>query len=362
MSDAVVPLAARLNYAQCWEDTRVLVDALAVSEGDRVLSIASAGDNSIALALTGAEVVAIDLSLPQLATVELKLAGAHVSHRQYLALLGVEQGSNPLTVYRRIADRLSPPAREWWDAHPEILRGGVLAAGRFEQYLSMFRTRVLPFVHRASTTRRWFDMGDLGAQRDFYDSKWDNWRWQGLFRLFFSQRVMAARGRSPEQFAHVDGPISRALLMRAERLLKDLPLRDNGYLQWMLTGGWVHPDAMPLYLTKKGHARLREASQRISLVHASLDDYAARPDIGTFSAYNLSDVFEYMSEQQTEALYTALLGVARPGARFAYWNLFVDRERPQSLADRVHPDYAKAEALFALDRFIYGAFRLETAS
>ena len=35
-----------VRYANCWEDADILLEALAVKQGDRCLSIASAGDNS----------------------------------------------------------------------------------------------------------------------------------------------------------------------------------------------------------------------------------------------------------------------------------------------------------------------------
>jgi S-adenosylmethionine-diacylglycerol 3-amino-3-carboxypropyl transferase len=53
--------------------------------------------------------------------------------------------------------------------------------------------------------------------------------------------------------------------------------------------------------------------------------------------------------------------VSRPGARIAYWNLFVDRQCPADLADRVEVDMDGGAALLARDRaFFYQAFRLET--
>ena len=70
-------LAARLSYAQCWEDARLLRQALNITPTTRVLSIASGGCNSLDLALAGAqEVIAVDLSRPQLAVTELKMRGA----------------------------------------------------------------------------------------------------------------------------------------------------------------------------------------------------------------------------------------------------------------------------------------------
>ena len=87
-------LAARLSYAQCWEDARLLRKALRITSSTRVLSIASGGCNSLDLALAGAqEVVAVDLSQPQLAVTELKMAGADLDYPDYLILLGLKDGA-----------------------------------------------------------------------------------------------------------------------------------------------------------------------------------------------------------------------------------------------------------------------------
>src|SRR5205085_2322120 len=68
--------APSVRYASVWEDADVLCEALApVSQGGRLLSIASAGDNVLALlTLDPAEVVAIDTNPAQLACLELRRA------------------------------------------------------------------------------------------------------------------------------------------------------------------------------------------------------------------------------------------------------------------------------------------------
>lgn len=360
MADASTPLASRLSYAQCWEDVRLLLEALEPGPGKRLLSIASAGDNSIALALAGARVTALDLSEPQLACVELKLAGRHLDHAAFLRLLGVTGGEDRLALYEGLRPHLPDRARGFFDAHHGLLEAGLVGSGRFERYLARFRTRVLPLVHRPRTTREWFDLEELYDQRRFYEDRWDGWRWRGLFRLFFSRRVMAALGRSPEQFAHVDGEVGDALLGRARWVLTELPLRDNGYVQWMLTGGWVHDEAVPAYLTPEGHARLGEAAERITLVHASLQEHLEEVGEQVYDGFNLSDLFEYLSEEQTDALMEQLARAGRPGARLAYWNLFVPRHRPERLADRLVPLEDLAAGLSRRDRaFVYGGFRVE---
>jgi S-adenosylmethionine-diacylglycerol 3-amino-3-carboxypropyl transferase len=259
-----------------------------------------------------------------------------------------------------VRERLGEPARYFWDRHPATLRAGILGTGRFEKYLAMFRERVLPLVHRRRTVERWFELPDLDARRRYYDEVWNNLRWRWLFRLFFSRRVMAARGRSPEQFAHVEGPIGDVLLERARKMLVDLPLDDNGYAQWILLGRYLRDEALPEWLTPAGHRRLSEVAPRIRLVHGTVQQVMAEAGRGAFSAFNLSDVPEYLSAAQTEDLYDALLLSARPRARIAYWNLFVPRRRPEVHARRVVERSADAIALHARDRApLYGAFRLE---
>ena len=50
-----------IQYAQCWEDPRTLLQGLNITEEDDVLSIASAGDNTFAILLENPRsVVAVD--------------------------------------------------------------------------------------------------------------------------------------------------------------------------------------------------------------------------------------------------------------------------------------------------------------
>ena len=219
-------LDGRLGYAQCWEDISMLRKALAVQAGERVLSICSAGDNSFGFCLDkAAEVVCIDLSQPQLALAELKWLGLQELRQSgLLTLLGLNAAGRRVFLYHQLRKGLSESARQWWDGNEGLIREGLLDSGRFEQYLGLFRTRILPLIHRR---KPWIllTLDDLDAQRQFYAKRWNNLRWQGLFRVFFSQRVMAARGRSPEQFAHVEGPVSAAILGRAKHALTEIPVQ-----------------------------------------------------------------------------------------------------------------------------------------
>jgi S-adenosylmethionine-diacylglycerol 3-amino-3-carboxypropyl transferase len=357
---AAVPLASRLSYAQCWEDWRVLERALDVGPGDRVLSVASAGCNSLALALRGAEVVGIDLSPPQIALCELKLAGGHLPYERFLELLGLREG-DPLDAYREIEHRLSRTAQAFWQGHPKLLEQGVLGTGKFERYLATFTHRVLPLIHREGTIQGLIDAKPADAQRRFHDQRWSTRRWRGLFRVFFSQWVMARLGRSPEQFAQVEGSVADRILARCDAVLGGQPLERNPYVQWILEGQWRSITHAHPYLTREGHAGLIEAGDRVQWIQASLEDHLPGRAPGSYTAFNLSNIGEYLPEPVWDALYASLLVAAAPGARIAYWNLFVPRSAPAALEGRVERHPARSAELLAQDRVpFYGAFVLET--
>ncbi|MCP4808110.1 MAG: DUF3419 family protein [Proteobacteria bacterium] len=348
-------LANRINYAQCWEDEDILLEALDVGPGDKVLSICSGGDNSIALALAGADVTAVDLSEPQIAVAELKLAGRFLHHAEFLQLMGLGQPGRRVHIYHQIKGELSEPSRRFWDANEGTIRLGLLGLGRFERYLDTFRTKLLPLVHRRKTIEAFLGCASIDEQQAFYADRWDNLRWRSLFRLFFSEVVMARLGRSPEQFAHVDGPVAEAFLGRAKHAFCDLDCRTNPYLQWMLVGTFLDLDHSRAYLTADGHSRLGDAAERLTLVHGDLEGQLAQPG---WTAFNFSNLFEYVTPDHHEGMLRAAIAGSGSGARLAYWNTLVPRSRPASLADQL--DVTDTSDLLFRDRaFVYGGFNLE---
>ena len=50
--------------------------------------------------------------------------------------------------------------------------------------------------------------------------------------------------------------------------------------------------------------------------------------------FNLSDIFEYMSEENSDALLGRLVGCASAGGRLAYWNMLAPRQSPAGLPVR----------------------------
>ncbi|CAN5700260.1 hypothetical protein BH23GEM6_BH23GEM6_18710 [soil metagenome] len=347
----------RIRYASVWEDADVLCEALRpVAAGGRLLSVASAGDNALALlTLDPAEVVAVDLNPAQLACLELRVvAFRELEDPDLLAFLGVAASDSRHDTYRRLRGRLSSEAAGFWDAHPELVRGGIIHGGRFERYMRSFRRWVLPLIHSGSTMRALRQRRDQQAQLTFYRDRWDTARWRLLFRLFFSRSVMGRMGRDPALFDHVEGSVGEHILERTRRALSERPTDTNPYLAYIMTGNYPE-EARPLYLRARSMPLIRERLARITWVRGGVEAVA-----GPFDGYNLSDIFEYMTPADQEKVYCDLLDHARSGARLAYWNLLAPRSRPECFQHRARPLLEVAAELHARDQtWFYRALHVD---
>ncbi len=347
-----------IRYAQVWEDADVLVAALDPQPGQTLLSIASAGDNALALLARGpAKVIALDLNPAQLACLELRVAAyRNLDHAELLELIGSRPSDRRAALYARCRPLLGDAARAFWDAHPADIAAGIGSAGKFERYFATFRKRVLPLVHRRPRVEALLCGGP--ERREFYDRQWNTWRWRLMFRCFFSRFVMGRLGRDPAFFRYVEGSVAERILARTRHALTELDPAENPYLQWILTGR--HTTALPFALREENFDAIRSRLDRLEWRLQPLEEFLESIPPGSLDGANLSDIFEYMSEENTERLLSRLAAAARPGARLAYWNMLAPRSRPDSLADRLLPLREMADRLLAGDKaFFYSRFVLE---
>lgn len=358
-----------IRYAQVWEDADVLLEALDVQPTDAVLSIASAGDNALALLGAGAaRVVALDLNPAQLACLELRVAAYRaLSHAELLALIGSRGAAaeGRREIYRKCRSHLNEPVQRFWDAQPKAIDAGIGTAGKFENYFRLFGRRVLPLVHRRRVIEALLQPRDRAARNEFYERRWNTWRWRLLFRLFFSRFVMGRLGRDPAFFKYVQGSVADRILSRARHALTELDPSENPYLHWILTG--THGTALPWALREENFERIRSRLDRLEWHEMAIEAFLAkeRASVGgaSFDKFNLSDIFEYMSEENTAALLERLADASRPGGRLAYWNMLAPRQRPESLAHRLRPRPDIGGPLLARDNaFFYSALVVEEVS
>jgi S-adenosylmethionine-diacylglycerol 3-amino-3-carboxypropyl transferase len=353
--------ASLLRYAQCWEDADILVDGLDVQPGHTCVSIASAGENSFSLLSAGPKkVIAIDLNPAQLAAVELRIAAYRVlSHAELLELIGSRLSERRPALYARCRDAMPVDARAFWDAKPDEVAGGVGSAGKFERYFRTFRRRVLPLVHRRRAVRDLLTPKNRDARAAFFDSTWNSWAWRLLFRVFFSERLLGFLGRDPSFFKYAEEPVAEMLMKRVRHAFVELDPAANPYLTWIMTG--MHGVALPHALRAENFDAIRANLDRLEVRRSSLEELDARDgSLGPIDRWNLSDIFEYMSDGNAKALFGLIADRSRAGSRLAYWNMIVPRRGASYLPDRLRGREEESTRLFAQDKaFFYRAFVVE---
>jgi S-adenosylmethionine-diacylglycerol 3-amino-3-carboxypropyl transferase len=348
-----------IRYAQVWEDADVLVEALSPKPGEVVVSIASAGDNALALLAAGPDrVIATDLSLSQLACVRLRIAAYRtLNHAALLELMGSRPSARRDELLAQCAQRLADQDQAFWREHRRLVRHhGVGGVGKFERYFRLFRRILLPLVHGRETVAELLSPKDHVDRASFYAKRWDTPEWRRLLRFFFSRPVMGRLGRDPAFFSHVAGSVADHVAKLTREALVNQDPSQNPYLAWILTGR--HFEALPRALRPEQFELIRERTDRLELRHGSVESLAEagiRAD-----AFNLSDIFEYMSPSAHEKAYADVLAASRPGARLAYWNMMAPRRAPATFAARVIDHVERAQALKKNDRaFFYRDFILE---
>lgn len=365
MSGAEVAAKAKfdgIRYAQCWEDADILVAGLDIQPGDICVSIASAGDNAIALLTKDpSRVIAVDLSAAQLACIDLRVAAyTALDHRAFLEVYGARPSARRAQLLQSCLPHLrDPQSRDFWAAREqEVVAHGFGGIGKFERYFRLFREWMLPLVHSRARVDELLAPKSRSAREAFFQSKWLSRRWNALLGFFFSRTVMGALGRDPRFFDYVEGDLKSHLMRRVAHAAVDLDPAQNPYLHWIMTG--TFGAALPLALREEHYAAIRARLGRLEWRLGALEDAIgdlARTGL-RLHRYNLSDIFEYMSEENTTALLRRLAEAGASGGRLAYWNMMVPRSRPQSLASQLKP--IETRALFEQDKaFFYRAFIVE---
>ena len=344
-----------VRYANCWEDADVLLEALQIKKGDRCLSIASSGDNSLSMLVHDPEiVVAVDLNPTQLACLELRIAAfRHLSYSEVLELLGVSRSKEKNRLFAMVQKSLSPEAAEFLEQDWEKSGGNILSAGKFERYFSLFRNKILPFIHRKQIIDLLLQEKGRAAREEFFNHKWDNLRYRLLFQIFFSKFVMGKLGRDPAFFSHASGNLTKHLLKRVKHALITMPTHTNPYLCHIMTGNFSRT-ALPHYLREKNFEKIKNNIDRLTLFHGNIFQACKNWKEG-FNVFNLSDIFEYMSVSQTEESFSILGESSRSDARIAFWNMMVHRSIPESSCFSLNADLS--EKLFNKDKaFFYKRF------
>ena len=304
-----------LNYAAAHEDGRSELRALRPGPGDRVICITGSGARPLDMLLGDpTEVIAVDINPAQNALLELKIAAIqHFSHADCLGFLGVLPSRSRADAYQALRPSLSDVAKRYWDNHAKALDRGVLYCGRWERMLRLF-SRTFSLL-RSRERERLFGCRTFEEQALAW-ARWDDAVWRGFIRCIANQSLWRAIGHEPGAFLiSPETDVAGYILDRFARAARRILFRDSAWARLVFFGRYSGSDALPLHLRPENHAVLASRAKRIRIVTSTLTDAMADLGPDAIDAFSISDVSSYLTAQQHQDTWSALLRSARPGGR-----------------------------------------------
>jgi S-adenosylmethionine-diacylglycerol 3-amino-3-carboxypropyl transferase len=338
----------RIQYSQCWEDPELVLEALKLRRGDRVLSITSGGDNTLALLhQEPREVVSIDLNEMQNHLLELKhVALTTLSKEECLEFLGERPSDTRNETYQKLVPSLSPRARAWWDDHEKDIQEGVIHCGRFERFTRFFAKQVLPRIHKKKTIENFLSASSIDAQVTFYTKHFNTPLWQLVFSLA-TTRFMLAKARQRIMFSQTQtSALSKTYASRLLDFLSRVPVAHNYFFTYSLTG--EHREDVPPYLAGR-----HNNNTKLTIVTDELLSYLRTQEDASISAFNFSDIFEALDDASHEETWREIVRVAMPGSRFIFWENLLNRDIPEALKPWVEIDRNLSRSLTQKDRVFF---------
>ena len=345
-----------LFFAQVREDPLLEIEALRPAEGQTIVVVSSGGCTALSLLASGTgRVVGVDLNPVQNHLVELKAqAVAALEPPETVGFLGGSPMDEVarLGIYERLAPRLSPAARHWWDARPKAIGGGLLDAGVTERFIGLIMKVLRVGIHPPSRIRRLLACRTVDEQRAFYDREWDTRRWRLLFDVLLNRAVFR-KAYHPAFFEHVENPsFARHFRRLAEHALTQVPVSTNYFVHHMLTGSYPSgvPGGLPPYLDPSGAARVTTDLDRLLLVDAGYTAYLRTLPPRSVDGFALSNICEWFTPEQIDELFAEVVRTAAPGATLVFRNFVGWTEVPDRWHGAVTEDRELGDRLMPRDR------------
>ncbi len=353
-----------ISYSLCWEDPSILLDALNISNQDSVLSISSGGENLFAMILKNPKnLTGIDINKEQIYLAKLKISAIKLlSFEEFVKFLGFKASNNRKEIFSFIKKDLDNEVIIYWEENIKLIENGIIHCGKFERYLEKFRKHLLPLIISKKRIKELLSLNPIEKQKDFYNKFFDNWRFRLVFKLFFSRKGLES-GRNKEYFRYSSKKkISNYYLEKVKHGLTEIPIKNNFFMHYILTGTIPTPFYNHPYLDKKNFIYLKEIlnnSKKIEFINEDIYNFLKKEKTKSFSKYNLSDVFEVKTQREYEDILKEIVRISDQKGILCYWNNLVPRYKHDKIP-KIKKDNLLSSRLSKKDRVhFYSRFIVE---
>lgn len=309
----------RPGFGLSQEDPLRILKVLDPGEREGILCVASGGDVPLSLmTLSPRHIVAVDTSAIQLFLTRFKMAASHSLTGPDAALLtGLRKCRAGLREKLFYKLYLSNADRQFWKNNMSLVRTGPVRAGKFEKYLGLFSPLACSIIGKKNLDHL-LSAGSIEEQQQIFDQFIAPRKaLHALFRFVFHPSIYGKGGIAPEALRyHGDRNPGDYFYRNFREFCTSTPASANYFLQFFLLGECITDNALPEYLNPAGI--MTGNSQLLTLQEISMNRFLATTPKGSLRNIHLSNICDWMPENETTELFNLLYDACAPGARICY--------------------------------------------
>ena len=165
---------------------------------------------------------------------------------------------------------------------------------------------------------------------------------------------MSRFARSKHLFSQLkkDDLGKRYLLKTKSAIIEDNP-SNNYFIDYVLNGTYTDLSCGPLYLQRDNFEIIRQRVARIEIVHNDILDYLKKSENDCYDKFNLSNIFEPLSNSDTVKIFCEISRTGKQGGRVIWWNNAVERGIPSHFKKQFNTQGALQQLLRKEDRMFF---------
>jgi S-adenosylmethionine:diacylglycerol 3-amino-3-carboxypropyl transferase len=209
---------------------------------------------------------------------------------------------------------LSGPVRSFYLQNRKKFREGVLQSGEAEKFFR-FYSRLLEWMLGIRLIDEFQSVLKGEDQKEVYRRSFKPGRVRLLNRLLINRLTLALirGGRSVRYQRGLSA--GEVLKNRFETLFFNQDVRNNWFLTQFFDGSFHEPDAFPPVYQPEGFRKIRDRLNRIEVITGTVEEMAHTHPLIRVNGWNLSNILEWMKDDDIRRTLDAILPVSAPDAR-----------------------------------------------
>jgi S-adenosylmethionine-diacylglycerol 3-amino-3-carboxypropyl transferase len=355
-------LSKTVVYYSCWEDIKVIQEALKIDNNDTVLSITSAGCNIFNfLIYDPKKIYSVDYNPYQNYLLELKIeAIKKLTYNEFLEFLGIIKSNNAVNHYQLIRTQLYSDVQKFWDSKINLIKSGLLYFGKLDiKTLGSF----IRFLKGNKIVENFFKCKSIDEQAEYYYKNLNSLPWRLWLKLYYNVNILRFNiclkmlsefhyrtrkssniFRYLKKITTLKNPIDQI-----EYIFTKIPIFDNYLLSMILLNRYFNENFYPPYLKKTSFPVLKERIDRIDIKTSSFMQALKDLPDDSVTKFNLSNIFDWSDEKDFNQLFYEIKRVGKNDSRIFYSTTRKDRDIPEDI-DGIYSEKNLASQLLKKDR------------